>query len=64
MIVVMLRGEGAVVVVEVVMVGGEGVDEGAVVVVEITASPGGEEVGDGGHIGTLVGEMILYTVTK
>ena len=44
MIVVVVRGEGAVVVVDVVMVGGEGVDEGAVVVVEITASPGGEEV--------------------
>ena len=53
MVVMMVRGEGAVVVVDVVvdvvMVGREGADERAVVVIEITASPGGEEVGDGGH---------------
>ena len=46
----------------VMMMGKEGADEGAVVVVEITASPGGEEVGDGGRIGTLVGEVIVCFV--
>ena len=49
----------------VVMVGGEGVDEGAVVVVEIEDSPGGEEGGDGGSPGALMDEMIaVYTNKK
>ena len=43
----------------VVMVGGEGVGEGAVVVEETTGSPGGEEEGDGVSPSTLVGEVIV-----
>ena len=46
----------------VVMVGGEGVGEGALVVVEITVWPGGEEGGDGGSPGALVGEVIIVAV--
>ena len=43
----------------VVMVGGDGVAEGAVVVVEIAGSSDGEEGGDGGSPGALVGEVFV-----
>ena len=45
-----------------VMVGGEGVGEGAVVVVEITSSPGGEEGGDSGSQDAPMGEVIIFVL--
>ena len=42
----------------VVLVGGEGVGEGAVVVVEIPGSSDGEEGGDGGSSGASVGVAV------